>query len=173
MAFGNKVNINTKCTSPPFVSNNCAASDRVPAKIVGGKMWKGCQSSICHLKTTRAHAGSLPDGSVLPSGLLFSSTASFESIGSSALTRPEVITMRPFASSWLSAMIVPSEKYFVSLFMISCSKTSKQTLLKVRHAANKFSRKIGIFLISDLRSKQCPDLANCSHTSQEGDLDRM
>ena len=172
MAFRNEVNIYTKCASPPFVSNYCAASNRVAAKKVKCEKVAKVASATWRMQH-KDYPRPKTKSSVLPSGFLFSSTASGESIGSSALTRPEVITMRPFASSWLSAMIVPSEKYFVSLFMISCSKTSKQTLLKVRHAANKFSRKIGIFLISDLRSKQCPDLANCSHTSQEGDLDRM
>jgi hypothetical protein len=81
---------------------------------------------------------------VLPCGLLFSSSASSESIGSSSPTWPDVITMSALAGSLLSATMLPAAKYFVELLRISwwcVSETEKteiqcwQTLLFVTNMA--------------------------------------
>ena len=40
------------------------------------------------------------------------------------------MTMSPLAFSWLSAMMEPSEKYLVSLFMMSCITQNRLALLK-------------------------------------------
>ena len=56
-----------------------------------------------------SHPRSKTYNSVFPCGLLFSSSASSESIGSSSPTWPEVITMSARASSPLSAMMLPLE----------------------------------------------------------------
>ena len=57
----------------------------------------------------RAYPRSSTQRSVLPC----SASASAESRGSSTPTEPEVMTMSPVACSWLSAIMLPAEKYFV------------------------------------------------------------
>jgi hypothetical protein len=46
-----------------------------------------------------------------------------ESMGNSIPTDPDVITIRPVASSRLSAIRLPAEKYFVVLIIVSCPNT--------------------------------------------------
>jgi hypothetical protein len=67
----------------------------------------------------RSHPRSKTYSSVFPFGLLFSSSASSESIGSSSPTWPEVITMSALAGSLLSAMMLPAAKYLVVLLRMS------------------------------------------------------
>ncbi len=87
---------------------------------------------------------------VLPFWSLFSSSASSESIGNSALTRPEVITMSPFACSLLSPTILPLEKYLVVLLKTSLQHKSPRSahLLFSELKKEHFTSAANIVLIS-------------------------
>ena len=138
---GNKVDIHTKSAGPPHISNDSTPANRVPVlETIRNHHLRFCYQCVCialfqffwiWTNRIKTHPRPKTKSNVLPSDLLFSSTASSESSGSSALTKPEVITMRPLACSWLSAIIVPSEKYLVSLFIMSwVCKFAVSALLK-------------------------------------------
>ncbi len=55
-------------------------------------------------------------------------------MGSSTPTEPDVITKSPLASSRLSAIMLPDEKYRLVLFKMSCKEIFKSIKKKVQES---------------------------------------
>ena len=111
---GDEVNIHPKSTGPSDISYHCTPAHRVSAKqsIRSPAFWFAWYMASVSRGLQKTHPRPKTKSNVLPppSRLLFSSAASAESIGSSTSTCPDVMTMSPFACSWLSAIIVPLAK---------------------------------------------------------------